>query len=167
MVFIVVGCGLLTYIGWRFWRTQYGIDKALLAILTFTSGICGLLLGAMAAMFVGGFFPTERQVVHTYELAAMQSNSGMEGSFFLIGGSFGTSWTYRYYQKEGGYLRPKELSINQMDVLVKEVDDSAPRLDVYESRYITNWHAWIGSLSINTSYVFVVPKGSVVQDFNL
>ncbi len=173
MIFVIAGglLGLLLFL-WMFGRSLFYFgsdDRWFGAFIGLMFCMFGTFAGAFFALIVGAFLDTQEVKVRTYELAAMQSSTGTEMNFFLFAGSFNSSWSYRYYRKEGEYLRPRELSIVDHNVLVQELDDGNPRLEIFRQEFTEDWYRWIALEDPDRDYryLFVVPVGSVVQEFKL
>ncbi len=151
--------------GWRLGsHCEYG-DRFLGSFIGgIFAGLCGLLL----TLPVSASLPSREVMVVSRELVSMQSSSDLQGKFFLFAGSFNGDWSYRYYRKEGDYFRPREISVSGHDILVQEVDDGKPRLEVFGREYTEDWYYWIAiGPKFEYRYIFIVPVGSVVQEFKL
>lgn len=170
MIFPIIFAIAGLFFGWSAMLdggNPHGAEYAGAAIMALLFAFSGLLIGILVAFIVGCFFPKSWLKSTVFNLAAMRNGSAAHGIFYLMRGSVNGGWAYNYYVKEGVQLRPKDLLINENDILVEEIEEGEPRLEVSVYDFSKEWFNWFGAASQAKRYHFFVPKGSVKEGFDI
>lgn len=129
-------------------------------------GILGLAIGMTISLFIPAISKVETK---TYNMAAIQDNSSVKGSFFLGSGSINGTMKYVYYYMEDS----NSYRMNQVDYDKAKVIYSSepPKVIIYHltedvntlrSKFNTG-----GLLRETEWYEFYIPKGSIQNNFTL
>lgn len=136
-------------------------------IATVFAAVMSLFFGVMFCDMIGEILPTKFVPSHDLDLVAVRSDTGGESSYFLFGTRTTIGWEYRYYVSQGEFIRPGSVTVQSNEVLIRETDSESPKLQVSKAEFVEPWYEWFGILNRDYLYTFVVPKGSVVQEFKL
>lgn len=125
-------------------------------------GVVGIIAGATG----------KPEVVNTDKapLTALNTGTDISGRFFLGTGSINgePSFTYVFEQEDGGFQLS---SANAIQSSVYEVDDATPHVEIDNYRLKPNefWSpmSWMFNINYDSIYRFYVPKGSVLQNYQV
>ncbi len=121
--------------------------------------LLGLLLVLVTLVFAGcGITEVHR------DLIAFSGGSQISGNFFLLTGSLGSRYTYRYlYKTKTGGIKQDMCLIRQAEI--SEDDTKNPRLIISHdsSRACGDKHG----TNLACYHKFVLPKGSVKSEYEL
>lgn len=143
-------------------RESYGIwDKIWGAIIT---GIISFLFGLLCAAGLNDicYIPSDNStIVETQEIYSLKDNTYLSGyGFISVRIEEEDKYTYMAINEDGTYSKK---SIESENVKIKEVDDCTPVLEVYEREPKNK----LWCIFPENNYCFVVPKGTVVNTFNI
>lgn len=130
---------------------------------SFISSLFGIMLGALVSFFI----PSQmKEVVEVYNLESIKDNSSISGSFFLGSGSINGSMKYCCYIEENGVY--KMFTSDVYNSSIKYTDDKP----VVEKISYVKTDAFINYFSnslkrFENKYVYKVPKGSIMNNYNL
>jgi hypothetical protein len=127
----------------------------------------GAALGTGLSHLVGTLFKQRWSSASVSKLAAIRNGDAMQGQFYLMGGTVNGGWAYNYYIKDGDQLRPRSLSISGHNIVVEEIDDGKPRIEVSNAEFHSSWLNLFALPSGGHLYAFFVPKGSVKEGFDI
>ncbi len=159
----VLLCAFIAYLIVHFTTKKGSFERG---TAKFLFSIIGAFVGFFVAGIIGATLPQKTVLSHSVELAAMRSDTGGEATFFLFGSHSTVGWEYRFYFRNGELLSPRSLTVDQF-VYILESSDVTPELRVTKTEFTETWHYWFGLMIPEPTYTFVVPKGSVVQEFKL
>ncbi len=127
-----------------------------------------IFLGGLMSFLVSGFIfiivmvciPT-KEVTYTTRIVSLQDNNRTEGSFSLGSGHIEgvTYYCYYYNHRDGGYALGKVKTSNAR-IVEWDKDYAIKKYTMVENKEWGKGHMVGG-------YVFYVPKGTVVRNFNL
>jgi hypothetical protein len=141
------------------WAFLYAIPFALMA---------GGLGGMIATTITGAIVQPDPHYEKAYDLplVAMSDTRVTTGSFFLGIGGVGSNSRYVYYygSPESGY---RQGYVGTERATVFEVDGlTNPRVEVLHDT-VGGWNHWSWTFDALPKYKIYVPKGTIVQNFNL
>ena len=169
MGFILIGLALAAVLVFLIFQWEPSED-ATYALIIFA--VIFAIAGIATGLFVntGGYHPAKE--VGTIELQnlADQTTSTGRGSIFYV--SISATNAYTFYTevdssfKTEGSKAYESRTVSKNVTVVEEEDCSYPRLtEYYQDPVITFWS--FGLDSGKTSYVFYVPKGTIVHEYVL
>lgn len=125
-------------------------DEAFLVFLL------GLIVGAVASIFIGFFFETEKVINENIPLYAIKDNSGTSGRFFIGSGSIETEPYYFYLVKEGDGFSQKSTPADK--VIIVETFEN-PRVETYKPEFVNkNRYLWGIPFTSYKDAIFVPPN---------
>lgn len=138
-------------------------------------GIFGLLFAELISLFAGIFlalllsvFAPRVDAKKEVKLVAFRDGTTMNGSFFLGCGSIENKDVYLYYSQraDGAILKGRVETDSRRPPLIYEEKRTDGVLEIHHQELDPNskWHLWALD-SVSNSYVFRVPKGTVVRQF--
>jgi hypothetical protein len=164
MIFALLAGVLLTYVCVR-QDGEYTVKNLMLTFL-FTSifwGPIGGIVGGIVAMSLPA--QTEYKCVETRNIAALQDNSSISGSFFLGCGTIKEHIVYYSYVEKNGTYKLEKFELN--DVSIK-FSDQRPRVEKWRNVPIKGKIINLFAIdSWHSEYIFYVPQGTIKQNFNL
>lgn len=167
LVFVVVGAVLLPIVYKDVGEIILGV------ILSFATslGVCVLL--ALTLIIVFPLISRQETTNYSYEITSLKDSGGISGAYngsFLYGvGYIGSTENYIVMKKrEKGFER---VVIPSSGVLVVEDSSVSPQVSVeqrcYVDRAIEKFFLQSGKCSYQKAIKLVVPKNTVVQQFNI
>lgn len=127
----------------------------------------GLLIGFIFGIIVPIILPTESILVKTSsnKIECLQDNNNVSGSFFVGCGSVNNSMKYTYYYDCGD----STFVMAQLDVENVKIKYTNERPYVEKFEY-KKTDKWINSFSFELrrpKYIIHIPKGSIMNNYNL
>src|SRR5690554_1436757 len=109
------------------------------------------------------FTKTEKTLTMKEELYSLDSQSAVEGRFFLSFGTINTETYYYFYIKQDGYFKLEKL--NSRVVRILEDDNLTPGLYL-ESEAGQKMYLFGKEVLPKKRKILVIPKGSITNEFN-
>lgn len=141
----------------------YGIGEKISYAILF--GFLAIFLGGLLTAGLNGicYMPSDKlTLVETQKIYSLKDNTYLSGyGFISVRIEEEDKYTYMFVNEDGTYSKK---SIESKYVKIKEIDDcKEPVLEVYERESKNEfWSAFT-----EYCYCFVVPKGTVVNTFNI
>lgn len=140
-----------------------------LFMTTFALGLFSfivLVIGSFIAFVLGACFPKYWKLVGTETLVSLRNQTGVSGSFFLGTGTVDSEDYYYYYvgSAEKGY-QPSKIEVDG-NVTIFEEERADGELKTFSHEFTSDIFSLFG-ISIGKRYEFRIPKGSLVQNFEL
>lgn len=134
-------------------------------LVVFTAIAFGVGIGF--ASFIGLVVPKQWTGPETTKLVSLRNNDGISGHFFLGSGSIETKQYYFFYKEaeRGGY-RPGKIEVAD-NVIVYEEKQQNGQLKVYTYQFSKPAYYWFAFKIPSYRYEFVIPEGSLKQNFVL
>jgi hypothetical protein len=151
-----------------------GVIIGIISGINNKSIVAGILLGGFSSMMLGCFgciiaiaipAKTQRVCIEKHEIANLQDNSNIYGSFFLGCGSMDERMVYYSYVEENGLYYLKKFETK--NVLIR-FSNQTPHIESWVNAPIKG--EIINYFAIddpNYKYIFYIPQGSIKQNFNL
>lgn len=127
------------------------------------AGLIGLVLVIVLIVQDNRFVPDEKNysLEKTLELVVLQDNVGFQqGRFYLGSGFIGHRLSYVFYYKEGGGFRLDKIFAENTTVYEQERNDGLIKIYKFKKAGLIQ-DSWF------TRYEIFIPKGSILQQFQL
>ena len=137
-------------------------------VFGFFLSIFGFVIGALLILIGGGLvgcaLPQE-EVCQTYDLVALQDNIGVEGHKYLFNGYIEDKLKIRYIinTEKGKHIQ----TIDDISNVYINDNSKIAQLKVYEHKFKYDWFNWIGVVLESQKYVFYVPEGTIITNYEI
>ncbi len=115
----------------------------------------GAAMGMLAAALVGLFLESNLTLRTSVAIQPLQPD------VFIVGGKVAGDWVFRY-QVAG---EERTISLSTKDIAVTEDDTAQPRFELYRYTFTNSWYNLVGLPPVNEQFKFVVPVGTIVQEY--
>lgn len=141
--------------------TEPGARVWVSLILAIAVGFLGVVLGL-------NFPNASTTATHTYRLEALTTGTSSSGSFFLGSGTIGNKHEYQFVINKDGAYYSEHIDSDGVPTYENKKSSKAWVVEKTTNYYTTWIFPGVKALTESTtSYVFHIPKGSVVQNFNI
>lgn len=157
IIFILIGICFGIYRATKCWSPD-GVDYIFGFIF---GGILGLFVGFTIALLL----PAHTTVKETiYKLEALQDGNSTSGHFFLGSGHFEGKMQYVFYYEYGGYYQLMQVDHERAKIKFSN-HAIVRRFKTEKTNAIINKFAI--DFCPSTTYIFEVPNGSIIQQYQL
>ena len=157
MVIIIILAAIVLIAGW--YLTESFLAGFLFSLLSVVVGIFIMLIPS-------SIYANSVELTYTHEdftIVSMQDNTTMSGRGFLIV-SIGANREYTYYiQNKDGSYEQKSMRVNNVKIFEEDTEDAYLR--IVTGKVPTS--IWLLPWDDSISYEFHIPKGSIIQKFEL
>lgn len=166
MIFVILG--ILAFVGAVFYNSKQTNEwnEFSLGFVAFIIALC-ILFANVLGMFLVGF---RDKPIETHNIKSLSDGQATRGSFFLGSGVLDDVPTYFYYA-EVGERQYRQKTAPASRVTIREDSSEKPHVEKVGQEFDTNfWFSFMATgdrSSRHDRYVFVVPEGSVIQNYTL
>lgn len=163
LIFMIVG----SIIGFRFVKIFAKPNLKLKLVNALLGLSLGLLVGSLFGLFLNLFVKGEYKTVDSVQLAVLNDNTGINGSFTLGCGTIDNTMFYAYYEKDKNSEEYTLKTIECKKATIKNITDgSLPRLETQGYIPTTTFGKFF-TIPCKFKTIFFVPEGSIKTGFNL
>lgn len=171
LVILVIIAPIATFI---FNVDEGGIWAAFLSVIALVvAGVVSLFI-FLGVVSVGDGPRLRDSVTNKHTLQAIDTGSGVEGQFFLGGGTVDGERVINYIYTARDADGQTYSKVDQQDASDSRIyedlnEDDTPFVETRTTQYLNRWIAphWLGGLPKDSVNEFHVPKGSVLENYQI